>query len=110
MRLRKNKENRWRQSRQYRKILFIQFYEPVYFSFLVRSIIFSFKVNKYPWMVAILDEKINWTVNCGGTLVASKYVITAASCLDLAIPSEIKAGQRTFQTKKIKILLLSRSK
>ena len=29
---------------------------------------------------------------CGGTLVASKYVISAAHCLKYNIPSEIKAG------------------
>jgi len=38
-------------------------------------------MNKYPWMVAILVSRISgdhpW---CGGTLVASKYVITAAHC------------------------------
>ena len=29
---------------------------------------------------------------CGGTLVASKYVISSAHCLENNIPSEIKAG------------------
>ena len=59
-------------------------------------------MNKYPWMVAILlpslfgDEP--W---CGGTLVASKYVITAAHCTydydyDAINPSDMKVGNITF--------------
>ena len=33
--------------------------------------------NKYPWMVYVRPGNFI----CGGTLVASKYVVTAAHCL-----------------------------
>merc|ERR1711976_577730 len=37
-------------------------------------------VNKYPWMAAIMDGTGS-SQFCGGTLVASKYVISAAHCM-----------------------------
>ena len=39
---------------------------------------FPHQINKYPWMVAILDSDGQF---CGGTLVASQYVISAAHCM-----------------------------
>jgi len=36
--------------------------------------------NKYPWMVALMDGTGS-SQFCGGTLVASKYVVTAAHCM-----------------------------
>ena len=38
---------------------------------------FSAQKNKYPWMVYVRPGNFI----CGGTLVASKYVVTAAHCL-----------------------------
>ena len=35
--------------------------------------------NKYPWMAALVDSTGGQF--CGGTLVASKYVISAAHCM-----------------------------
>ena len=46
------------------------------------SIIFSSKVNKYPWMVLLKVVFGNGWSMCGGTLVASRYVITAAHCVE----------------------------
>merc|ERR1719384_664687 len=37
--------------------------------------------NKYPWMVALVDTNTTDGQFCGGTLVASKYIITAAHCM-----------------------------
>ena len=36
-------------------------------------------MHKYPWMVALLDPGQN-TVWCGGSLVSSQHVLTAAHC------------------------------
>ena len=63
-------------------------------------------------MVALLTANGDpW--GCGGTLVASKYVISAAHCLPGGVgPSDIKVGQKTqnfFSKIKIKIILLFRS-
>ena len=44
-----------------------------------------FQPNQYPWMVRLTIRMIKdgkWgTYHCGGTLVASKYIITAAHCM-----------------------------
>ena len=58
-------------------------------------------MNKYPWMVAILVSRISDHPHCGGTLVASKYVVTAAHCKydafgDVINPSDMKVGNITF--------------
>ena len=59
--------------------------------------ILSFKMNKYPWMVAILLPSLFGDhPYCGGTLVASKYVITAAHCTYAINPSDMKVGNITF--------------
>ena len=50
--------------------------------------------NKYPWMAALLS---NGGQFCGGTLVASKYVVTAAHCmfLDQDATQPVSAGDIT---------------
>lgn len=57
-------------------------------------------MDKYPWMVALVGS--NGGFICGGTLVASKYVVSAAHCMfkdreeTIPIPfSELKVW-RTF--------------
>ena len=53
-------------------------------------IILNFQENKYPWIVSILtDPDDPWTQKCGGTLVASKYVVTSASCVHETSPASI---------------------
>ena len=48
-------------------------------------------------MVAILVSRISGDhPYCGGTLVASKYVITAAHCTYAINPSDMKVGKITF--------------
>ena len=39
-----------------------------------------FQINKYPWIVSIQRTSDSSHI-CGGSLVASKYVVTSARCL-----------------------------
>ena len=45
---------------------------------LIKNSNFLDQKNKYPWMVALVSPSGGQF--CGGTLVASKYVISAAHC------------------------------
>ena len=51
----------------------------------MKSKIFQFnfliEMNKYPWMALIWIYSHGKRYLCGGTLVASKYVISAAHCM-----------------------------
>ena len=50
------------------------------------------QINKYPWLVRIIDrdgDSYNFSGFCGGTLVASKFVITAAHCMPGYTPATI---------------------
>merc|ERR1711892_462071 len=38
------------------------------------------EVNQYPWMVGILDKTNNNVQLCGGSLIASRFVLTASHC------------------------------
>ena len=42
-----------------------------------------FQINKYPWMAAIIDLSgaMGAYIHCGGSLIASKFVLTGAHCL-----------------------------
>ena len=51
-------------------------------------IIYLFKANQYPWMVDLLSKQGEFW-GCGGALVASKYVITAAHCISDGEPSKV---------------------
>ena len=46
---------------------------------LIKNSKFLDQKNKYPWMVALVSA--SGFQFCGGTLVASKYVISAAHCM-----------------------------
>ena len=37
------------------------------------------QTNKYPWMAAVYNEDTE--MFCGGTLISSKYVVSAAHCI-----------------------------
>ena len=45
------------------------------------------EVNKYPWIVALIRSDKNKAF-CAGTLVASKYVVTAAHCIHIEFLTE----------------------
>ena len=48
------------------------------------------QINKYPWLVRIEGYYGDrWGSMCGGTLVASKYVITAAHCVTIRKGSSV---------------------
>ena len=55
---------------------------------------FLMKKNKYPWIVALI-LKSDDSHFCGGTLVASKYIISAAHCMwfDFAQTTLLKKNQ-----------------
>ena len=38
------------------------------------------QLRKYPWLVFFVRQPIQYFLRCGGTLVASNYVISAAHC------------------------------
>ena len=51
-------------------------------------------MHKYPWMVALVDPGQN-TVWCGGSLVSSQHVVTAAHCTEgrTAASIEVLVGE-----------------
>ena len=50
-------------------------------------------MNKYPWLVRIFAQDL--THYCGGTLIASKYVISAAHCFFVTDEDYIITSERT---------------
>ena len=44
------------------------------------------QINRYPWLVlvgAVKDGETKPSFGCGGTIVASRYIISAAHCFDV---------------------------
>ena len=56
------------------------------------------KVNEYPWMALLrLKSQSNSNFFCGGTLVNSKWVVTAAHCIFSSVTTtnlEVGPGSR----------------
>jgi secreted trypsin-like serine protease len=49
--------------------------------------------NSNPWQILFLTENMGkpW-LNCGGTLLTSKFVLSAAHCLPSLLQNEVIAG------------------
>ena len=50
-----------------------------------------FQINKYPWIVSIQRSSDSGHL-CGGSLVASAYVVTSARCLHSYTEADIQVG------------------
>ena len=48
------------------------------FAVTLRQLI-TVKANKYPWMAYVYNGEIG--ISCGGTLISSNYVVSAAHCV-----------------------------
>ena len=55
--------------------------------------ILHFQNYKYPWIVSLISNASQPYLSafCAGTLVASRYVVTAASCVGARLPASVLA-------------------
>ncbi|XP_062551744.1 polyserase-2-like [Armigeres subalbatus] len=52
------------------------------------------RVFEFPWMAILLYKDEN--LNCAGTLINRRYVLTSALCLQSSLPERIRLGEHTW--------------
>ena len=67
------------QEHLYKSTFFLGHRVGIWSSALTLRLLITVKANKYPWMAYVYNREIG--ISCGGTLIASKYVVSAAHCV-----------------------------